>query len=400
MLAVRISTLLVILVFSAVSIAAQTSTPTTSPTPRQTPRQLKPRNETPNRVPTLALEVGAVTPVVTGIRRASVQTVCAGDKVLLRATTSDPDTTPASYDWISTGGQLIGQGAQVVLDTAGLPPGDYHVTASASYAGAGVCNGDCTAYDSKTIRISECPPLMICFTSPVITVTPGMRTVQPGEAVTFNASEVFGGQGYGRLTYTWKTSGGEIVGQGTSARLDTSSVLPGAMIEISVEVRSEFANCYANGAARVMMATPPPPPLGREMTPCVTFKPHNSRVDNACKYVLGDAARALQADAQARLVVDVFRSRAENESVAFARGKNVRDRLVDGSIGMTVDANRIIVRVGGVVSDGSQVRLRLVPHGATMPSGPPEVKLGPVETEKKPAPRRPAPQSKAKAIRR
>lgn len=400
MLAVRISILLAILMFSAVSIAAQTPTPTPSPTPRQTPRQLKPRTETPNRVPTLALEVGPVTPLVTGVKRASVQTVCAGDKVLLRATTSDPDTAPASYDWISTGGQLIGQGAQVFLDTTGLPSGDYHVTASASYAGAGVCNGDCTAYDSKTIHVSECPPLIICFTSPVITVTPGTRTVQPGEVVTFTASEVSGGQGYGKLTYSWKSSAGEIIGNGTSARLDTTGVASGTPIEVGVAVQSEFANCYANGTARVVMATPPPPPSSRRLTPCTTFKPKNSRVDNACKYVLGDAARALQADAQARLVVDAFRSPGEDESVAFARGKNVRDRLVDGSIGITVDANRIIVRVGGVATDGSQVSLSLIPNGASMPSGPPEVKLGSVEAEKKTAARRLTPQPKAKTIRR
>src|SRR5207247_511697 len=142
-------------------------------------------------------------------------------------------------------------------------------------------------------------------------------------------SEVSGGQGYGRLTYTWKSSAGEITSQGTSARLDTTGVAPGAVIEVSVAVQSEFANCYAHGAARVMMAIPPAPPSSRRLTPCITFKPKNSRVDNACKYVLGDAARALQSDAQARLVVDAFRSSAEDEAVAFARGKNVRDRLVD-----------------------------------------------------------------------
>lgn len=398
MLAVRISTLFIILALSAASIAAQTPTPT----PSQTPRQPKSRNEasTPNRVPTLALEVGSVTPIVTGVKRASVQIVCPGDKILLRATTSDPNTTPSSYDWISTGGQIVGQGAQVFLDTTGLAPGDYHITATASYAGVGVCNGDCTAYDSKTIRVSVCPPLIICFTSPVITVTPGMRMVQPGEAVTFTASEVSGGQGYGRLTYTWKSSAGEIVGNGTSARLDTTGVTPGTAIEVSVAVQSEFANCYTNGEARVVMAIPPAPPSSRRLTPCITFKPKNSRVDNACKYVLGDAARALQSDAQARLVVDAFRSPAEDESVAFTRGKNVRDRLVDGSLGITVDANRIIVRVGGVATDGSQVSLWLIPNGASIPSGPPEAKLGPVEMEKKSAPRSPATKPKAKTIRR
>jgi hypothetical protein len=131
------------------------------------------------------------------------------------------------------------------------------------------------------------------------------------------------------------------------------------------------------------------------MTPCITFKHNNSRVDNACKYVLGDAARAMQADAQARLVIDAFRSSTESDSVALARGKNIRDRLVDGSVGIILDANRIIVRVGGVATDGSQIRIHFVPSGAAVPSGPPETQLGPVEAEKKTAPK-----AKGKTIRR
>jgi hypothetical protein len=247
-LAVRSLILLALLALGAATIAAQTPTPT--PTPPSTPRQIRPRNEssTPKRVPTLALEVGVVTPVVEGVKRASASTVCAGDKVLLRATTSEPNIPPSSYAWVSSGGKIVGEGAEVYLDTTGLPPGDYHITAVAHYRGIGVCDADCSAYDSKTIRISPCPPLIICFTSPVITVTPETRTIQPGEAVAFTASEVSGGQGYGRLTYRWKSSAGDITGQGTTARLDTTGVAPSTTIEVSVAASSPIATPAAQRA--------------------------------------------------------------------------------------------------------------------------------------------------------
>jgi hypothetical protein len=377
----RISLVLMMLALGAVAISAQTPPP-----PEQARPKLKPRSEaqTPKpQLPTLALEVGAVTPVVAGVTRAWVTTICVGDRVLLRARVSDPDVPPTRYAWVSSGGQIIGEGAEVYLDTTDLPPGEYHVTAQAIYRGIGACGGDCSAYDSTTIRVSPCPPQIICFTSPVITVTPETRTAQAGDAVTFTASEVSGGQGYGDVTYVWTSSAGEITSQGTRARLDTTGVAPETVIEVNVTALTDVAECSAKGSARVVMATPPRPPQSRELMPCTTFKHHQSRVDNACKYILSDAARALQADARAQLVVDAFRGPQESEAVALARGKNVRDRLADGSLGVMVDANRIVVRMGGVARDGSQVRLYFVPSGAEMPHGPQEVQLGPVESEKR-----------------
>jgi hypothetical protein len=384
-MAVRILTALLTLALGAVSVAAQT------------PRQVKTRSATTaaNRVPSLTLEVGAVIPVVEGVKRASGATVCAGDKVSFRAAISDPNHQPMHYAWLSTGGRIIGEGAEVVLDTTDLPPGDYHITAVALYPARAECSGNCMAYDTKTIRISPCPPLVICFTSPVLALTPDTRTVQTGEAVTFVTPGVSGGQGYGQVTYVWQSSAGEISGNGTTARLDTTGVAPETVIEVSVTALTEVENCSAKGAARVILAKPPTPPRIQELTPCATFKRHDSRVDNACKYVLTDAARALQAEAQARLVVDAFHSPQETEAVARARGKNVRDRLADGSLGLALDAHRIIVRMGGVASDGSQIRLYFVPAGGALPLGPPELKLGPVEVEKKSAPHGRASRSEA-----
>jgi hypothetical protein len=91
----------------------------------------------------------------------------------------------------------------------------------------------------------------------------------------------------------------------------------------------------------------------------------------------------LQADPQARLVVDAYRRAGESRDVALSRGKNVRDRLADGSIGMLVDPNRIVVREAGESADDTQVRIHFLPEGAEMPAGGSEIKTGNVTPERK-----------------
>ena len=371
----RVTTIIIAILLTAVSATAQQR-------PKIKPADARTSNFVPKKPPALTIEVAEVTPVAEKVKRASARTVCAGDRVVLRVRSADPNIVPSKYAWVATGGKIIGDGAEVIFDTTGLPAGEYHITGEALYAGLGECSGDCAAYDTKTVRITECAPAIICFTSPAVVVTPDVKKIKACESVAFNATEVTGGQGYGKVTYTWSASAGKITADGLNARLETCGVAPGTEIEVTVKALSEFADCEAKGLARVLLANPPPPP-SRELTPCTTFKRNNARVDNACKSVLSDTVRAMQSDPQARLVIEAFSNPGEPSSVALARGRNVRDRLADGSVGVAIDANRIIVRIGGVANNSSQVKLFFVPEGATMPEGGQEMKLGPVESEKK-----------------
>jgi hypothetical protein len=126
------------------------------------------------------------------------------------------------------------------------------------------------------------------------------------------------------------------------------------------------------------------------LAPCNTFKNNNARVDNACKSVLQQTIiPALQADPQASLVIDGYRGENEKPAgLSLQRAKNVRDRLADGGLGTTIDANRITVRDGGVTTDTNQVRIWIVPQGAQIPAGGTAVDAGPVTPEKKAAPAR------------
>jgi hypothetical protein len=62
--------------------------------------------------------------------------------------------------------------------------------------------------------------------------------------------------------------------------------------------------------------------------------------------------------------------------------------LADGSIGITADANRLIVRPSGQSEDSTQVRLSLLPTGAKMPPGAQAVDVGAVTKEGRRAPTR------------
>lgn len=336
----------------------------------------------PNQPPTVALEVGSVTAVATNVVRASASTVCVGDTVALAARASDPDGDTLLYRWTTSGGRITGEGANVTFDSTGLAPGDYTVTVEVD-DGCG-----CVAFDSKTVRVENCPPNIICF-GPSLDVTPASSTVNAGEAVNFSTSGVSGGQNYGNVTYNWTTSAGTIQGSGLSARLDTTGVAPGTTINVNLTATGEAPNCSASGSATVTIAAAPPPINPIPAGSCNTFRRNNARVDNACKLVLSEAARQLQADPQAQLYIDSYKG--ENERPAdldLQRGKNARDRLADGGLGITIDPNRIVVRPSGVSTDGTQLQLTIVPAGATAPTGAQPATLGDITPERRAPARR------------
>jgi hypothetical protein len=346
----------------------------------------------PNNAPTIALSLGAVTNNTRDLVHANASTVCIGDTVAVNASASDPDGDTLTYKWTTTGGRIIGDGPNVTFDSTGLAPGEYTVTCEVD-DGCG-----CVAFDTKTIRVESCPPVLVCFTTTSLDVTPASTSdVNPGEAVTFSTSGVSGGRAYGNVTYTWTASAGTITGNGTSARLDTTGVPNGSTINVSVTANSSLGNCSASGSATVTTKAPvviPPKPPAVELSSCTSFKNNNARVDNACKAILQDVTRQLQADPQAQLVIYSYKGERERPAnLDLQRGKNVRDRLADGGLGAAIDVNRLIVRPSGVHTDGRQVRLWLVPAGADtsgMPQGS-DATLGDVTPERRAAPaRRPA----------
>jgi outer membrane protein OmpA-like peptidoglycan-associated protein len=70
-------------------------------------------------------------------------TVVAGERPNITATVNDPSGLPLTYTWQANGGQIVGSGQTVQLDTSGLAPGAYTVTGRAENSAHAAC--DCVA---------------------------------------------------------------------------------------------------------------------------------------------------------------------------------------------------------------------------------------------------------------
>jgi outer membrane protein OmpA-like peptidoglycan-associated protein len=103
----------------------------------------------PNRAPTLRCSAD----------RSSVLT---GERVRITATGSDPDGETLSYSWRTNGGQIVGSGPSVQLDTTGLARGRYTVTGRAEdpHGAAADCNVsvnvDVPPPPAQASKINEC----------------------------------------------------------------------------------------------------------------------------------------------------------------------------------------------------------------------------------------------------
>jgi hypothetical protein len=68
----------------------------------------------------------------------------------VKTTASDPDGDTLLYSYSVTGGQIIGEGANVTWDLAGLGPGTYRLTVEVS-------DGKAKVSQAVTVTIAECP---------------------------------------------------------------------------------------------------------------------------------------------------------------------------------------------------------------------------------------------------
>ena len=87
----------------------------------------------PNRPPTISCS-------------ASPSSVQPGGRVHITGVASDPDNDPLIFSWESTGGQIVGSGSEVDLDTTHLEPSHYTVTGHVSdgRGGIAVCRAEIT----------------------------------------------------------------------------------------------------------------------------------------------------------------------------------------------------------------------------------------------------------------
>ena len=143
------------------------------------------------------------------------QTVDAGsvEAVIVRAHAVASSGATLSYSWTANGGSVEGSGAEARWSPSSTP-GTYTVSSHADdgHGDAGDCSSD--------IRVEQRmhqPPTMACSLD--------RNSVAAGEPVQVTATVSNAEQD--TLTYSWSASGGNIVGSGSSVKLDTTGLSTG-----------------------------------------------------------------------------------------------------------------------------------------------------------------------------
>jgi opacity protein-like surface antigen len=138
-----------------------------------------------------------------------------GDSVAVHVTASDPDNDPLTYNYSATGGTIEGTGPEARWNSAGVAVGSYSVEVRVSDGKGGMAS--CAA-DIKVEEKPNHPPTaaLSIERSPIL---PGERT-----GVTCNGSDPDNDP----LTYSYTTSGGQIVGSGSTVQFDATGVKPGS----------------------------------------------------------------------------------------------------------------------------------------------------------------------------
>jgi outer membrane protein OmpA-like peptidoglycan-associated protein/opacity protein-like surface antigen len=173
--------------------------------------------------------------------------VFAGESVTATASGSNfsPKRT-VTYSWNGTGVKVAGSDASTQIDTTGLQPGSYGVTANLS---DGHRNGSASCSARFTVKEPR-PPVISCSANPERVRTGGTSTINS------NASSPDGR----RLTYSYTASAGEISGNGDSASLNTRGAQPGRITVTCNVADDRNPPLTASSDTSVNVEAPPPPP--------------------------------------------------------------------------------------------------------------------------------------------
>ncbi len=138
-----------------------------------------------------------------------------GDSVAVHVNASDPDGDPLTYSYTATGGAVEGTGPDARWNSSGVAAGSYTVNAKVDDGKGG------TASCAADIKVEEKPnhPPTAALSIERSPILPGERT-----GVTCNGSDPDNDP----LTYSYTTTGGQIVGSGSNVQFDAAGLKPGS----------------------------------------------------------------------------------------------------------------------------------------------------------------------------
>lgn len=267
--------------------------------------------------------------------------------VSVATSASDPENDVLTYNYTVSGGRIVGTGANVSWDVAGLAPGTYTITAGVD-DGCGLCGKTQT----QTITVAACDCVVVC-TCPTVSVTGPAGVTQPGDSMTFTAN-VSGGTAQ-NITYNWTVSAGTIsAGQGTpSITVSTDSTMAGGNVTATVSVGLDV-DCEC-------------PKEASETAP-IEAKPTAQLIDEFGKLPNDDIRGRL----------DSFFTELSNNPnnqgyiINYGTDREIaqRERLITNHIAFrNFDRGRITLVKGGASPDGEpRTKLYRIPPGADNPA--------------------------------
>lgn len=197
--------------------------------------------------------------------------------ISVSTTAVDPENDVLTYNYTVSGGRVVGSGANVSWDVAGLQPGTYTITAGVD-DGCGICGKT----ETRTITIRTCPDCKINCACPTISVSGPAGITSPGGSMTFTAN-VSGGSQDAALTYNWTVSDGTISsGQGTpSITVDVPATMSGGNITATLNVGGldPSCNCPTSASETAGVGEKPTPNMVDEFGKA-TDDDVKARVDN------------------------------------------------------------------------------------------------------------------------
>ena len=272
-----------------------------------------------------------------------------GDAITITAASINFDPKrPAAYTWKTNGGKLKPDQAQAIIDTTGLAPGEYEVSARVVQGMKARQQASCTT--PFTIKPFE-PPTLTCSATP--------STATAGTVIDISTT---GTSPQNRpLTYSYTASAGQITATGPTAKLSTAG-LQATTITITCNVVDDLGQT-AQSNTQVTLTTPPTPTVAETQDLChISFERDRRRpvrVDNEAKGCLDDIALTMQQQSDAKLVMVGNSAANERPEEGAERALNARQYLVQEK---GIDSSRIELRIGSV--PGRFVSNTLVPPGA------------------------------------
>lgn len=173
-----------------------------------------------------------------------------GDSAAVHVNASDPDNDPLTYTYTATGGTVEGTGPDARWNSAGVAIGTYTVSVKVDDGRGG--SASC-AVDIKVAEKPNRPPTAALSVerSPIL---PGERT-----AITCNGSDPDNDP----LTYTYTTTGGQIVGSGPNVQFDATGLKPGSYTVKCTVDDGRGGTAEASGIVEVKQ--PPEPPQVKQL---------------------------------------------------------------------------------------------------------------------------------------